>query len=133
MKYINPVKTVLRNHLLQYPTPTSLSYFWNFGSLAGFCLIIQIVSGLFLAMHYTADISLAFDSVEHIMRDVNAGWLLRYLHANGASMFLLVVYAHMARGLYFQSFRQPREALWYSGVILFLLLMATSFLGYVLP
>ena len=133
MKYSNPIKVVLRNHLLQYPTPASLSYFWNFGSLAGFCLIIQLVSGLFLAMHYTADIALAFDSVEHIMRDVNAGWLLRYLHANGASMFLLVVYIHMARGLYFQSFQQPREALWYSGVTLFLLLMATSFLGYVLP
>jgi ubiquinol-cytochrome c reductase cytochrome b/c1 subunit len=133
MKYINPIGTILRNHLLYYPTPTSLSYFWNFGSLAGFCLIIQIISGLFLAMHYTADTALAFDSVEHIMRDVNFGWLLRYTHANGASMFLLVVYIHMARGLFFRSYVSPRESLWYSGVVLFLLLMATAFLGYVLP
>jgi quinol-cytochrome oxidoreductase complex cytochrome b subunit len=133
MKYTNPVGVTLRNHLLYYPTPASLSYFWNFGSLAGLCLIIQILSGLFLAMHYTADTALAFDSVEHIMRDVNFGWLLRYTHANGASVFLLVVYIHIARGLFFRSYVAPREYLWYSGVVLFLLLMATAFLGYVLP
>ena len=121
------------NHLFYYPTPTSLSYFWNFGSLAGFCLIIQLISGLFLAMHYTADTALAFDSVEYIMRDVNFGWLLRYTHTNGASMFLLVVYIHMSRGLFFRSYISPREYLWYSGVCLFLLLMVTAFLGYVLP
>ena len=133
MKYLSPLSIVLRNHLSYYPAPSSLSYFWNFGSLAGFCLIIQIISGLFLAMHYTADTTLAFDSVEHIMRDVNFGWLLRYTHANGASMFLLVVYLHMARGMFFRSYAAPRESLWYSGVGLLLLLMATAFLGYVLP
>jgi ubiquinol-cytochrome c reductase cytochrome b/c1 subunit len=133
MKHPNPIGIILRNHILYYPTPVSLSYFWNFGSLSGFCLIIQIISGLFLAVHYTADTALAFDSVEHIMRDVNFGWLLRYTHANGASMFLLVVYIHIARGLFFRSYVAPRQKLWYSGVVLFLLLMATAFLGYVLP
>jgi len=106
---------------------------WSFGSTAGICLVIQILTGIFLAMHYTAHISYAFGSVEHIMRDVNNGWLIRYLHANGASMFFIVVYAHIFRGLYFGSYMYPRGRLWASGVIIFLLMMATAFMGYVLP
>jgi len=106
---------------------------WSFGSAAGICLIIQIVSGIFLAMHYTPHIDLAFNSVEHIMRDVNNGWLIRYLHANGASMFFIVVYSHIFRGLYYGSYIFPRGPLWASGVTIFLLMMATAFMGYVLP
>jgi len=106
---------------------------WSFGSTAGFCLVIQILTGIFLAMHYTPHIDMAFSSVEHIMRDVNNGWLIRYLHANGASMFFIVVYAHMFRGLYYGSYMNPRGRLWASGVIMFLLMMATAFMGYVLP
>jgi ubiquinol-cytochrome c reductase cytochrome b subunit len=103
--------STLQNHFLNYPTPFSLSYMWNFGSLAGFCLVIQILSGFFLASHYTADVATSFNSVEHIMRDVNYGWLFRYVHANGASMFLLVVYIHMARGIFYRSYLKPRGAL----------------------
>jgi ubiquinol-cytochrome c reductase cytochrome b subunit len=106
---------------------------WSFGSLAGFCLVIQILTGIFLAMHYTPHIDYAFDSVEHIMRDVPGGWLLRYVHANGASMFFIVVYIHIFRGLYYGSYIYPRGFLWCSGVIIFLLMMATAFMGYVLP
>jgi ubiquinol-cytochrome c reductase cytochrome b subunit len=105
----------------------------KFGSTAGICLVIQILTGIFLAMHYTPHIDLAFNSVEHIMRDVNNGWLIRYLHANGASMFFIVVYCHIFRGLYFGSYIYPRGQLWASGVIIFLLMMATAFMGYVLP
>ena len=97
------------------------------------CLTIQLVTGIFLAMHYTPDVTLAFESVEHIMRDVNFGWLLRYVHSNGASMFFIVVYIHIARGIFYQSFRNPRERLWISGVIIFILMMGTGFMGYVLP
>jgi len=121
------------SHIVDYPTPINLNYMWSFGSTAGICLVIQIVTGIFLAMHYTPHIDLAFNSVEHIMRDVNNGWLIRYLHANGASMFFIVVYSHMFRGLYFGSYMQPRGLLWCSGVIIFLLMMATAFMGYVLP
>jgi len=106
---------------------------WSFGSTAGICLVIQILTGVFLAMHYTPHIDLAFSSVEHIMRDVNNGWLIRYLHANGASMFFIVVYCHIFRGLYYGSYIYPRGALWVSGVFIFLLMMATAFMGYVLP
>jgi ubiquinol-cytochrome c reductase cytochrome b subunit len=106
---------------------------WSFGSLAGFCLVIQILTGIFLAMHYTPHIDYAFDSVEHIMRDVPGGWLIRYIHANGASMFFIVVYIHIFRGLYYGSYIYPRGFLWCSGVIIFLLMMATAFMGYVLP
>jgi len=120
-------------HIIDYPTSINLNYLWSFGSTAGLCLVIQIVSGIFLAMHYTPHIDLAFNSVEHIMRDVNNGWLLRYIHANGASMFFIVVYCHIFRGLYYGSFMFPRERLWISGVIIFLLMMATAFMGYVLP
>lgn len=125
--------SVLNNHLIDYPTPTNLNYLWGFGSLAGICLGIQIVTGVLLAMHYTPHVSLAFYSVEHIMRDVNYGWLLRYTHANGASMFFLVVYIHMFRGLYYGSYIYPREGLWISGVIIFILMIITAFMGYVLP
>jgi len=121
------------SHIIDYPTPINLNYMWSFGSTAGICLVIQILTGIFLAMHYTAHISYAFGSVEHIMRDVNNGWLIRYLHANGASMFFIVVYAHIFRGLYFGSYMYPRGRLWASGVIIFLLMMATAFMGYVLP
>lgn len=116
-----------------YQTPRNLNYFWNFGSLAGFCLVVQIVTGLILAMHYTPHVDFAFSSVEHIMRDVNYGWLLRYVHANGASMFFIVVYIHIFRGMYYGSYKAPREVLWMLGLIIYLLMMATGFMGYVLP
>jgi len=134
MRIINlPIFSVIKNHLIDYPTPINLNYFWGFGSLAGICLIVQIVTGILLAMHYTPHIDLAFISVEHIMRDVNYGWLVRYVHANGASMFFIVVYIHMFRGLYYGSYTAPRQFLWIIGVIIFLLMMATAFMGYVLP
>jgi ubiquinol-cytochrome c reductase cytochrome b subunit len=116
-----------------YPVPRNLNYFWNFGIMAGAALMIQIVTGIVLAMHYAANGQVAFDSVESIMRDVNAGWFLRYAHANGASMFLAVVYIHIFRGLYYGSYKAPREMVWLLGVVIFLLLMATAFMGYVLP
>jgi len=134
IEYRLPVFSTL-DHMVgtQYPTPKNLSYWWNFGSLAGLCLVIQIVTGIVLVMHYTPHTLMAFDSVEHIMRDVNYGWLLRYMHANGASMFFIVVYIHIFRGLYFGSYKAPREILWFLGLIIFLLMMATAFMGYVLP
>jgi quinol-cytochrome oxidoreductase complex cytochrome b subunit len=124
---------VINNHLIDYPTPINLNYFYGFGSLAGIMLVIQILTGIFLAMHYTPHIDLAFNSVEHIMRDVNNGWLMRYTHANGASFFFIVVYIHIFRGLYYGSYITPREYLWCSGVVIFILMMATAFMGYVLP
>jgi len=127
------VLSIVDSHLIDYPAPINLSYAWSFGSLAGICLVIQILTGIFLAMHYTPHIDLAFSSVEHIMRDVNSGWLIRYMHANGASMFFIVVYCHIFRGLYYGSYMSPREHLWCSGVVIFLLMMATAFMGYVLP
>ena len=129
----NYLISLLNNHLIAYPTPINLSYAWSFGSLAGICLIIQILTGIFLAMHYTPHIELAFSSVEHIMRDVNNGWLIRYMHANGASMFFIVVYCHIFRGLYYGSYIKPRQLLWCSGVVIFILMMGTAFMGYVLP
>jgi ubiquinol-cytochrome c reductase cytochrome b subunit len=125
--------SVIDNHIIDYPSPINLNYAWSFGALAGICLVIQIVTGIFLAMHYTPHIDYAFSSVEHIMRDVNSGWLIRYMHANGASMFFIVVYSHIFRGLYYGSYMTPREHLWCSGVVIFLLMMATAFMGYVLP
>lgn len=116
-----------------YPVPRNLNYFWNFGVLAGAALMIQIVTGIVLAMHFAANGDIAFNSVEHIMRDVNGGWFLRYAHANGASMFLAVVYIHIGRGLYYGSYKPPREMVWLLGVVIFLLMMATAFMGYVLP
>lgn len=115
------------------PEPRNLNYFWSFGSLAGLFLVIQILTGVVLAMHYTPHADMAFGSVEHIMRDVNYGWLLRYMHANGASFFFIVVYIHIFRGLYYGSYKAPRELLWMLGVVLLLLMMATAFMGYVLP
>ncbi len=116
-----------------YPVPRNLNYFWNFGVLAGAALMVQIVTGIVLAMHYAANVNVAFNSVEHIMRDVNNGWFLRYAHMNGASMFFIVVYLHMFRGLYYGSYKAPREMLWLLGVVILLLMMATAFMGYVLP
>jgi ubiquinol-cytochrome c reductase cytochrome b subunit len=128
-----PIIGMLHHALYDYPTPKNLSYWWTFGSLAGVMLVVQIVSGIVLSMHYTAHVDLAFNSVEHIMRDVNYGWLLRYMHSNGASMFFIVVYLHMFRGLYYGSYKAPRELLWWLGLVIFLLMMATAFMGYVLP
>lgn len=127
------ILSALYHFIVYYPVPSNITYFWNFGALAGVCLVVQLVTGIALAMHYTPNVALAFISVEHIMRDVNYGWLLRYVHANGASMFFIVVYIHMFRGLYFGSYMYPREPLWCSGVFLFFLMMAAGFIGYVLP
>jgi quinol-cytochrome oxidoreductase complex cytochrome b subunit len=130
------MKTLIKNvqnHIVYYPTPINLSYLWSFGSLIGVFLGLQIITGILLAMNYTPHIAYAFASVEHIMRDVPYGWLLRYMHANGASMIFIFIYAHMARGLYYQSYTHPREEVWYSGVTLFILMAGTAFLGYVLP
>nr|YP_010147276.1 cytochrome b [Coscinodiscus wailesii]QQP21837.1 cytochrome b [Coscinodiscus wailesii] len=129
----NYLLSILDNHLIHYPSPINLTYAWSFGAIAGICLVIQILSGIFLAMHYTPHIDLAFSSVEHIMRDVNNGWLIRYMHANGASMFFIVVYCHIFRGLYYGSYMAPRQLLWCSGVLIFILMMGTAFMGYVLP
>ena len=129
----NNIISFVDSHIINYPTPVNLNYMWSFGSTAGLCLVIQIITGIFLAMHYTPHIDYAFSSVEHIMRDVNNGWLIRYLHANGASMFFIVTYSHIFRGLYYGSYINPRGPLWCSGVIIFLLMMATGFMGYVLP
>jgi ubiquinol-cytochrome c reductase cytochrome b subunit len=116
-----------------FPVPRNLNYFWNFGVLAGVALVIQIVTGIVLAMHYAANTDIAFNSVEFIMRDVNAGWFMRYAHMNGASFFFIVVYIHIFRGLYYGSYKAPREMIWLLGVVIFLLMMATAFMGYVLP
>ncbi len=131
--YRLPVFTFLEHELHEYPTPKNLNYWWNFGSLAGIILVIMIVTGIILAMHYTPHTAFAFDSVERIMRDVNYGWLIRYIHMNGASAFFIVVYIHIFRGLYFGSYTSPREILWILGVVILLCMMATAFLGYFLP
>ncbi len=128
-----PLSYFVKHELTGYPTPRNLSYWWGFGFLAGFVLVIQIVTGIFLAMHYKPDSHLAFDSIQHIMREVNYGWLIRYLHSTGASAFFAVIYTHMARTLYYGSYRRPRELLWWTGQGLLLLLMATAFMGYLLP
>jgi len=123
----------LYNEFLNYPTPINLSYLWNFGSISLFSLLIQIVSGFLLSLWYVPSVNLAFDSVEYIMREVNYGWFIRYLHSNGASLFFFAVYVHMARGMYYGSYIYPREKVWYSGFIMFLLMIVTAFFGYVLP
>ena len=128
-----PVFTFINKELVDYPTPRNLNYWWNFGSLAGIVLVIMILTGIFLAMFYTPHVDHAFNSVERIMREVNYGWLIRYIHMNGASIFFIVVYIHMFRGLYYGSYKAPRELLWILGVVIFLLMMATAFMGYVLP
>lgn len=129
----HPILTLINEFVVDSPLPSNINYLWGFGSLAGLCLVIQLVTGILLAMHYTPHVDLAFISVEHIMRDVNYGWLLRYAHANGASMFFIVVYIHIARGLYYGSYTSPRQLLWSLGVVIFLAMMATAFIGYVLP
>ena len=123
----------LTGHMLDYPTPRNLNYWWTFGAILTVMLVVQIVTGIVLVMHYTAHVDMAFASVEHIMRDVNYGWLLRYLHANGASMFFVAVYIHIFRGMYYGSYKAPREVLWMIGVLIYLVMMATAFMGYVLP
>ncbi|AZL15396.1 cytochrome b [Rickettsiales endosymbiont of Stachyamoeba lipophora] len=132
IEYRLPVFSFIE-HLAQYRTPKNLSFAWNFGSLAGIALVIQIITGIVLAMHYTPHVLHAFDSVENIMRNVNYGWLIRYSHAIGASMFFIVIYAHIARGLYYGSYKSPREIVWFLGIMIFLAMMATAFMGYVLP
>lgn len=127
----NPIFSPINSTVIDLPSPINISYFWNYGSLLGLCLVIQIITGIFLAMHYCADINLAFASISHIMRDVNYGFLLKYIHANGASAFFLCVYIHIARGLYYGSYL--RIHLWYSGISIFLIMMLTAFIGYVLP
>lgn len=128
-----PLTSFIKHELTGYPTPRNLSYWWNFGFLAGIVLMLQVATGLFLAMHYKPDAAIAFDSIQHIMRDVNYGWLLRFMHSTGASAFFLVIYIHMARTLYYGSYRAPRELMWWTGQGLLLLLMATAFMGYLLP
>ena len=128
-----PIASLVYSSFIAYPTPRNLNYWWTFGGILAFMLAVQIVTGIVLAMHYTPNVDLAFNSVEGIMRDVNYGWLLRYVHANGASFFFVAVYIHMARGMYYGSYKEPREVLWILGVILFLLMVATGFMGYVLP
>ena len=127
-----PIGGLIHSSFIAYPTPRNLNYWWTFGGILSFMLGVQILTGIILAMHYTPHVDLAFRSVEAIMRDVNFGWLLRYLHANGAAMFFLAVYIHMFRGMYYGSYKEPREVLWILGVILYLLMMATGFMGYVL-
>ena len=128
-----PLFHVVQLHLIDYPTPENLNWSWNFGSLAGICLVIQIVTGIFVGMHYTAHVDLAFNSIQHIMRDVPNGWLIRYLHANGASLFFVVVYIHIIRSFFYSSFIQPRETVWLTGIIILLIMVITAFIGYVLP
>lgn len=134
IEYRLPVFSFLDDSIgSNYPTPKNLNYWWNFGSLAGIILGIMIASGIVLAMHYTPNTGMAFESVERIMRDVNYGWLIRYLHMNGGSMFFIIVYIHIFRGMYYGSYKEPRELLWIIGVMILLAMMATAFLGYVLP
>ena len=128
-----PIIRLAHDSAVSYPVPRNLNYLWTFGGILVFMLVAQIITGIVLVMHYTPHASMAFNSVEHIMRDVNYGWLLRYLHSNGASMFFIAVYVHIFRGLYYGSYKAPREVLWTLGVVIFLLMMATAFMGYVLP
>jgi ubiquinol-cytochrome c reductase cytochrome b subunit len=126
----HPLLKIVNSYTIDSPQPSNLSYLWNFGSLLAFCLIIQIVTGVTLGMHYTPSVLEAFDSVEHIMRDVNNGWLIRYLHSNTASAFFFLVYLHIGRGLYYGSYKAPRTLVWTIGTVLFIAMMATAFLGY---
>ena len=128
-----PVISLIQGSFVDFPTPKNLNYWWTFGAILTFMLVVQIVTGIVLSMHYSANTTLAFRGVEEIMRDVNFGWLLRYLHSNGASMFFIAVYIHMFRGMYYGSYKAPREISWMLGVIIYILMMATGFMGYVLP
>lgn len=129
----HPLLKIVNSYVIDSPQPANISYLWNFGSLLGLCLIIQIVTGVTLAMHYTPSVLEAFNSVEHIMRDVNNGWLVRYLHSNTASAFFFLVYLHIGRGLYYGSYKSPRTLTWAIGTVILIVMMATAFLGYVLP
>jgi ubiquinol-cytochrome c reductase cytochrome b/c1 subunit len=128
-----PIFTMMQKEYGVFPTPRNFNYFWNFGALALVSLVIMMITGIFLAMNYQPNTELAFNSVQHIMRDVNYGWLLRYVHQNGASMFFIVTYVHIFRGMYYGSYKNPRELLWILGVVILILMMATAFMGYVLP
>ena len=128
-----PILKLANSYLIDSPQPSNMSYLWNFGSLLGLCLVIQIITGVTLAMHYNASVLEAFNSIEHIMRDVNNGWLIRYLHSNTASAFFFLVYLHMGRGFYYGSYRAPNTIVWTLGTVIFLLMVVTAFLGYVLP
>nr|YP_009310603.1 cytochrome b [Phlaeoba infumata]AOT80813.1 cytochrome b [Phlaeoba infumata] len=131
LRLSHPLNKIINNSLIDLPAPTNISFWWNFGSLLGLCLIIQIVTGLFLAMHYTPNIEMAFSSVVHICRDVNNGWIIRTLHANGASMFFICIYLHVGRGIYYGSYMYMHT--WMIGTVILFLVMATAFMGYVLP
>jgi ubiquinol-cytochrome c reductase cytochrome b subunit len=131
--FLDFVGSKLYSYLIKYPTPINLNYMWGFGSMAGLFLVIQILSGFFLTMFYVPHIDYAFNSIEHIMRDVNYGWLIRYIHSNGASFFFFVIYLHILKGLYYGSYQYPRHIVWFSGIIIYILMMGTAFLGYVLP
>nr|APX40601.1 cytochrome b [Cryptocephalus mystacatus] len=131
MRKMSPLIKIMNNSLIDLPSPSNISYLWNFGSLLGMCLMIQIITGIFLAMHYCPNIELAFNSISHICRNVNNGWLIRTLHANGASLFFICLYIHIGRGIYYSSYSLTET--WMSGVTIFFLVMATAFLGYVLP
>ena len=126
----HPLFSLINGYLIDSPQPSNISYLWNFGSLLGFCLVIQIVTGVTLAMHYNPSVLEAFNSVEHIMRDVNNGWLIRYLHSNTASAFFFLVYLHIGRGLYYGSYKSPRTLTWGIGTVILIVMMATAFLGY---
>ncbi len=128
-----PIASLVHSSFVAYPTPRNLNYWWTFGGILSVMLVAQIVTGIVLVMHYTPHETMAFNSIEHIMRDVNYGWLIRYLHSNGAAMFFLAAYVHMFRGMYYGSYKEPREVLWILGVIIYVLMMATGFMGYVLP
>jgi ubiquinol-cytochrome c reductase cytochrome b/c1 subunit len=128
-----PIMELVRGQALDFPTPKNLNYFWTFGGILAVMLVVQILTGVMLVMHYTPHVDYAFASVEHIMRDVNSGWLIRYMHMNGASMFFIAVYIHIFRGMYYGSYKAPREVLWMIGVLIYLVMMATAFMGYVLP
>ena len=128
-----PLPRLMHDTMTTFPTPRNLNIWYTFGGILTFCLGVQIVTGIVLAMHYVPNASMAFDSVESIMRDVNYGWLMRYIHSTGASMFFLAVYIHMFRGLYYGSYKAPRELIWIIGVLIYVLMMATAFFGYVLP
>jgi ubiquinol-cytochrome c reductase cytochrome b/c1 subunit len=135
-RIINGKKSIINvfaNHIVFYPTPSNFSYAYSFGSLVGIIFAIQMATGIFLAMHYTPHIDMAFNSVEHIMTNVHYGYIMRYAHANGASMIFILIYIHIARGLYYRSYLHARNLLWFSGIIIFLLMMGTAFIGYVLP
>ena len=128
-----PIVRLVHDSFVGFPVAKNLNYWWTFGAILAVCLVTQIITGIVLAMHYVPHVDMAFASVERIMRDVEYGWLIRYIHANGASMFFLAVYIHMFRGLYYGSYKAPREISWILGVIIYLLMMGTAFMGYVLP